>query len=298
LEEIDIDDLLSGEAAVERERVNARELAGVSETMLLGLRNRAVEAARPDGRFDDPLAVETFEAIDHDFGTKFGNPSQFHSLRARCFDAVIRQFLSEHPGATVVALGEGLQTTFWRLGDPDVQWLSVDVPEAVSLRSRLLPSAPNLTTLACSALDRRWMDLVDPGRPAMITAEGLLMYLQPADALSLIADCAARFPGGRMIFDNIPPWSSRRTVEGQELTSEYTVPPMPFALSVDDAAALPDRISAIASVEDLSLPRGRRAWAVLPGWFLNAPWIRTRRPSFTLLRFAEQPRAEQAPPEQ
>jgi O-methyltransferase involved in polyketide biosynthesis len=37
-----------------------------------------------------------------------------------------------------------------------------------------------------------------------ITAEGLLMYLDPADALGLIRDCVARFPGGRMMFDSIP----------------------------------------------------------------------------------------------
>ena len=34
-----------------------------------------------------------------------------------------------------------------------------------------------------------------------ITAEGLLMYLQPDEALGLIAACAERFAGGRMMFD-------------------------------------------------------------------------------------------------
>ena len=39
-----------------------------------------------------------------------------------------------------------------------------------------------------------------------ITAEGLLMYLQPDEALGLIAACAERFPGGRMMFDLPPAW--------------------------------------------------------------------------------------------
>ncbi len=41
------------------------------------------------------------------------------------------------------------------------------------------------------------MDGVDASHGVFITAEGLLMYLDPADVRGLIAGCAARFPGGR-----------------------------------------------------------------------------------------------------
>ena len=41
-------------------------------------------------------------------------------------------------------------------------------------------------------------------------AQGLVS----ADVFALINDCARRFPGGRMIFDTIPPWFSRRTLSG------------------------------------------------------------------------------------
>ena len=57
-----------------------------------------------------------------------------------------------------------------------------------------------------------------------ITAEGLLMYLQPDDALRLIAECAARFPGGQMMFD-LPPalfasWA-RRGMRTGEVTDDW-----------------------------------------------------------------------------
>ena len=48
------------------------------------------------------------------------------------------------------------------------------------------------------------MDDVDPAQGVFITAEGLLMYLQPDEALGLIKECARRFPGGQMMFD-LPP---------------------------------------------------------------------------------------------
>ena len=50
------------------------------------------------------------------------------------------------------------------------------------------------------------MDRVDPSDGVFITAEGLLMYLQPDEALGLIAECAKRFPGGQMMFDLPPVW--------------------------------------------------------------------------------------------
>ena len=58
------------------------------------------------------------------------------------------------------------------------------------------------------------MDRVDGPHGVFITAEGLLMYLEPADASDLIRDCATRFPGGQMMFDSIPHWFSRRTLKG------------------------------------------------------------------------------------
>ena len=43
----------------------------------------------------------------------------------------------------------------------------------------------------------RLLHRVDAGDGVFITAEGLLMYLQPEHPLALITECAARFPAGR-----------------------------------------------------------------------------------------------------
>jgi O-methyltransferase involved in polyketide biosynthesis len=41
------------------------------------------------------------------------------------------------------------------------------------------------------------MDQVETEHGVFITAEGLLMYLEPDDAVGLITECAKRFPVGR-----------------------------------------------------------------------------------------------------
>ncbi len=257
------------------------------------LRNRAVEASRPDALIDDPLAIRLYEAIAYDYD-KFGEPSQSHALRARAFDKAIRKYLDRHPAATVVALGEGLQTTYWRVGRPEVDWITVDLDPVIDLRAELLPSEPGMSALRMSALDREWLDHVDPAHGVFICAEGLFMYLNRAETISLIADCARRFPGGQIIFDSIHPEVSERTMQGAKVSDRYTLPPMPFSLTVTQALRLRREIPGIARARDVMMPPGRgRTWklrSLRP--YANSPWIRDQRPSITLLTFAGRPAHE------
>jgi O-methyltransferase involved in polyketide biosynthesis len=61
----------------------------------------------------------------------------------------------------VVALGEGLETQFWRVDNGCVRWLTVDLPEVIELRQRLLPEDARRQEVGCSVLERSWMDEVD-----------------------------------------------------------------------------------------------------------------------------------------
>ncbi|WP_234806154.1 class I SAM-dependent methyltransferase [Mycolicibacterium celeriflavum] len=271
-------------------RVDGNVPDGVSATTLWTLHNRASEAKRSDGVIRDPWAVTLFDAIDYDY-RKFGKPNQSHALRAVAFDTAAREYLTAHPKASVVALAEGLQTSFWRLQrhgvTDELTWYSVDLPPVMALRDKLLPHDDRIVPLAQSALDRSWMDRIDATHGVFITAEGLLMYLDPADALGLIGDCAARFPGGRLMFDSVPPWFSRRTVSGKlKLSDRYVAPPMPFALSPDEAVALAGRIPGVRAARDIAMPPGRGLFKVLasPVWD-RVGIVRRGRPSFTLLEF-------------
>ncbi|MEV6828743.1 class I SAM-dependent methyltransferase [Amycolatopsis sp. NPDC051102] len=285
--------------------IDGEALDGVAVTCLWTLRNRAEESRHPGSAFADPRAERLQRRIEYDYA-RFGKPGQLHPLRALTLDFALRAYLDRHPGATVVALGEGLQTTYWRLGRPAVDWLSVDLPPVIDLRRRLLPPEPRMTSIPASALDRAWLDVPDPARGVFISAEGLFMYLERDDVFALIADCAARFPGGQLFFDSIPPWLSRRTLptgprgrppsstlpdgtdnSGLRLSARYTVPPMPFGLTVSEAARLPELVPGVAAVEDLQPPPGRRAWR--PGVLrriANLPGLRDLRPSITLVSFA------------
>jgi O-methyltransferase involved in polyketide biosynthesis len=265
-------------------------LEGVSATTLWTLLNRGTAAKRSDGVIRDPWAVTLFDAISYDY-RKFGRPNQAHPLRALAFDAATRDYLATHPKASVVALAEGLQTSFWRLdrigAADELTWYSVDLPPVIALREKLLPRDDRITELAQSALDDSWMDQVETEHGVFITAEGLLMYLTPDDALGLIRDCAARFPGGQMMFDSVPHWFSRRTLGGLKLSGRYVAPPMPFGLTADEGVMLADSIPGVRAARDVAFPPGRGIWKLWATWspLDRIGFMRRVRPSITLLEF-------------
>jgi O-methyltransferase involved in polyketide biosynthesis len=272
------------------------ELEGTPETLLWTLYYRASEARRADAVLRDPKGVELLDAIDFPFEERFGSATagwaQWQALRARCFDRQVERFLAEHPDGTVVALGEGLETQFWRVDNGRMRWLSVDVPEAVAVRERLLPPPERQRLLACSALDERWIDEVDLARGVLVTAQGLLMYLPPDDVRRLIATCAERLAGGALVFDAVPRWLSERSRRG-DLTPPggWQAPPWTWWMDAAERQRLRG-IPSIAELRRLRMPRGR---GTLFGYTLPligaVPGLRSAFFSITLARFRAAPGA-------
>ncbi|ORV39582.1 methyltransferase [Mycolicibacter engbaekii] len=270
-------------------RVDASALNGVSETALMTLSGRAYQAAHAEAIIDDPEAIRLVESIAFDFD-KFGRRGQEMALRSLAVDRCATTYLRQHPDATVVALAEGFQTSFWRLNaaipDARFKWVSVDLEPVMRLREQLLPPSPRITNLAQSALDYSWMDQVDSSAGVFLTAEGLLMYLQPSQAIDLISACAARFPGGQMFFDLPPTLVKRLAPRGMRSSRHYRVPPMPFSLSARQLAGLTRTVPGISAVHDVPMPKGRGLFfaTVFPALWQWGP-MKNLRGAYTLLEF-------------
>lgn len=238
------------------------ELGGAAETLLWTLYQRAGEARRGDAVLDDPRAPELVERIDYPFADRFGSVggmwSQWQALRALTFDRHIRRFLAAHPDGTVVALGEGLETTFWRVDNGSAHWITVDLPEAVDVRQTLLPPESDRQRLIPSSVtEQGWLDQIAAKGRVLLTAQGLLMYLKPVDVHRLLAACAARFPGGAMLFDAVPGWLAERSRRG-ELTmgSGYQAPIWTWGMDGEERRMI-ESIPGIADLRSLRFPRGR-----------------------------------------
>lgn len=182
------------------------------ETSLITLYSRALESRSKDPVLRDEAAEEAIHRIDYDFDKlklRKVEPLSI-AIRARQFDLWTSQYLAETPDATVLHLGCGLDSRVFRL-DPtaSVRWFDVDYPEVIEIRRRLYPERTNYFMLGSSVTDPGFLDEVPTDRPAMIVAEGVMMYLAEQDVKQLFTQLIKHFPSGLIAFDALSRWGAK-----------------------------------------------------------------------------------------
>jgi O-methyltransferase involved in polyketide biosynthesis len=178
------------------------ELGRVQETLLIPLYARARDAARRHPVLQDEWASELADRLKYDF-TRFGGPALSGCvLRSAIIDGWVRRFTAQHPAATVVDLGSGLNTRFDRLDNGTVRWFDLDLPDTIALRRRFFADRPRRTMLAGSVLDTEWFDTVaaSPG-PYMFVCEAVLVYLAKEQVRTVLSQLAHRFDGSVVALD-------------------------------------------------------------------------------------------------
>lgn len=183
-------------------------LDSVSETLLIPLWARAQEMVQTDPIIRDPLAASMISGMDYDF-SKFQTArlSQVGVVvRTAILDREVAGFMAAHPDSVVINLGAGLDTRFKRLDNGRVIWYELDLPQVIDLRRHFFEETPRNPFLAGSVLDPSWTYEIDPkGRPLLIVAEGLLMYLDPGQVRTLFSILAGHFSGAEMLFEMLAP---------------------------------------------------------------------------------------------
>lgn len=195
------------------EQINGIPLTNISSTMLLTLYARVKESRSENPIIEDPKAEEIVEKITGSMlrserkllrrlgEFKMRNDLAVHAaIRAKQYDDYTRQYMDQYPGCTVVNLGCGMDTRFWRVDNGRVRFFDLDLPPVIELKRSLLPETGRYRMVGSSVFDRGWMDAVLADRgPVIFLAEGLFMYLPRLDVVSIVADIASRVRSGQLI---------------------------------------------------------------------------------------------------
>jgi O-methyltransferase involved in polyketide biosynthesis len=187
----------------------------VEWTNLCTLYLRAYESRLERPVLGDHAAADAVDRIDYDFARlhraaqPWGN--QFLvALRAKQLDTWAEDFLRRNPDAVVLHLGCGLDSRAFRLDVPSgASWFDVDVPDVMALRRQLYTERPGYTMIGSSVTEHGWLDQIPTGRPALIVAEGLLMYLNEPELRHLLGRLTDRFGTGELLADLLSPWGPR-----------------------------------------------------------------------------------------
>jgi O-methyltransferase involved in polyketide biosynthesis len=220
-------------------------LSPVAATAVAIAAERAAESARPDRLFDDPLAAR-FVAATTPAGERPAPPlgetvpvmAGYVALRTRWFDDRLLASGCEQ----VVLLGAGLDARAFRLPwPPATRLFELDTAELLAFKEPLVASAgagaadgaggaagagaaafagssagPRCRrTVVAADLRDGWAEPLraagfDPERPTAWLAEGLLMYLSPAENDRLLATVGAlSAPGSLLLAEHVPAAGAR-----------------------------------------------------------------------------------------
>ncbi|KPN49466.1 class I SAM-dependent methyltransferase [Mycobacterium intracellulare] len=183
----------------------------VEWTNLVTLYLRAYESRSRHPILGDHTAAEAVDRIDYDFKriSRSSMPvsnQYLVALRAKQLDDWSTDFLARHPDAVVLHLGCGLDGRAFRLDPPPtVLWFDLDQPSVIDLRRRLYSDTEQYRMLGSSVTDPQWLGGVTTGRPTLVVAEGLLMYLPEREVRRLLDRLIGRFGCGELLFDTISP---------------------------------------------------------------------------------------------
>jgi O-methyltransferase involved in polyketide biosynthesis len=193
------------------------------ETMLITVSGRAIQSQWAHPILPDPWAEDAMRHIDYDMSQTLTGVSSWGiwknigptiiASRAATFDLLTTRYLANHPDATVLQVGCGMDSRVFRVDPPaTVQWFDVDYPDVIDLRRQLFPERDSAYHLIGAPLsDLHWVDEVPRGRPGLLIAEGVLHYVSEPEVKALLNAVVAHFPSGQLIFDICNTFIVKRT---------------------------------------------------------------------------------------
>ena len=181
------------------------------ETLIIPLYARKKCGDKFPELYADPAATEICDRLDYDFSKlnkKYDTAFyEFGALEGamRQLDMMyeINDYLRNHPNASIVCLGCGLDLDPRRCGNQQNKIFNVDFPDVIAMREELAGINPRETNIVSDLTNLSWMDQVDVHNGAVFYAAGVFHYLKKEDVKAIVSKMTKLFPGCRLVFDTV-----------------------------------------------------------------------------------------------
>lgn len=179
-------------------------LSAIEETLFIPLWCRAQASAKYQSLLYDSKAIELVEVMDYDFSAINARLSPIIRLasiaRARQTDDILKAYIADHPRTTVVDLGAGLDTAFYRVDNGLIEWYDLDLPNVIALRKQLIPETNRVHCIAKSLFDLSWCDDFTNVKGVFVVASAVLGYFGKAQVKTFFSALADKLPEAEMVF--------------------------------------------------------------------------------------------------
>lgn len=196
-------------------------LSDVSQTAVFTLICRVTQTEKKNPIISDPMAVLCLEKmltlVSEDdkrrilkwkkmMGGMGSSDAKHIANRAITIDGIVNEYLSNNPSCTVISLGSGFDTRFWRIDNSKCRYIELDLPETIELKKEILKDNLSYEQIGGSVLDTAWIDKVTSAGNSnfLLIAEGLFMYLPKPEAAGLLQEISQRFSRSQFVLDMAP----------------------------------------------------------------------------------------------
>lgn len=264
-------------------------LSDVSETGLLTLKSRVVEAQKKKPVIEDAMAILCLERLrpllppevrtrllDRDPPSSL---TRHIALRSRKYDAYAREFCQDNPSGLVVSLGSGFDTRYWRVSKAAWPYMEVDLPAVMTAKEQVLGDVVDYPLISGSVLDSEWMEKVESKQSENILflAEGLFMYLPKPEVIGLFQRLAERFSHSYIVFEVVAEKYTRgvwkKMVESKMKRSARSAAGSAYQFGLSDAREIEQVAPNIRVLEEWSYLEDPDIQPRILGFFQNAKFL-------------------------
>ena len=183
----------------------------VQETLMVPLYGRKMCSEKFSELYKDIFVEKLCARLDYDFSELEKKKNlflyEFGALEAamRQLDIIweIKEYLKDHPKASLVNLGCGLDETGKTCDNGLCNIVNIDFPDVISIRKQLISEHEREKNIACDLKDYSWINEIDGSNGVIFFAAGVFHYFKTKEVKTLILKLSREYPGGCLVFDSV-----------------------------------------------------------------------------------------------
>lgn len=181
-------------------------LTSVEETLFVPMRGRVYTSINYPEILNDKKALEIAKKLPKSY-MNMERESQYtlmaSGIRSMNIDKYIGEFLKKNPYGTIINVGCGMETTFYRNDNGKATWYEIDLEEVTSLRKKVFDDNQRDKILTYSMFDYNWINEVKKSNgPYLIVASGVFYYFEKEKIIEFLKK-AKELENVEVVFDTV-----------------------------------------------------------------------------------------------
>lgn len=125
----------------------------------------------------------------------------YMAMRSAVYDEWVRHEIRNNPNAVVLHIGCGLDSRIERVAVKDTQWYDIDFSDVIEERKKYYAESDFYHMLPVDMRTSEWKNCIEGNQDAVIILEGVSMYFQAEELISLLSDLCGHFKTIKLLMD-------------------------------------------------------------------------------------------------